>query len=162
MMPGLRLELLASGVVAIIVLFLMSEYLMLLLRVIYLLVQQQPFEDMRVKNVELMRTVYRRWKGAVLHLLCFLFWGHGESCHSYLSTSPPFLVTSGTPHILWLWVGSAVLLASPCFAPLWCVSVDPDQALVVRVFLLLLTLLLLKVTWQLMMSELPNNFYRSP
>ena len=70
----LVLELSTSGAVIIIVLFLMLEYSMLLLTVNFLLVQQQLFKDMRVKNLELTRSMYERWKEAVL-LLCVLFSG---------------------------------------------------------------------------------------
>ena len=40
--------------------FLMFKYLIFLLREIFLLVQQQSFEDMRVKNIELTRSVYKK------------------------------------------------------------------------------------------------------
>ena len=63
--------LLASGVVAIIALFLMFGFLTLLLSLTSLLVQLQLSEDMRLKNVGLMRSVSRKWNGAVLHHLCF-------------------------------------------------------------------------------------------
>ena len=73
MMPDLELilELPASGTIATIVPFLMLECLMLLMRATSL-VHQQLFEDTRAKNVdpcvELMRSIYKRWKGAVLLL----------------------------------------------------------------------------------------------
>ena len=75
MMPGLILELPASGAVITIILFLMLENSTLLLTVTFLVVQQQVFEDMRVKNVELTRSMFERWKEAVLLLLCSLFQG---------------------------------------------------------------------------------------
>ena len=40
--------------------FLMFKYLIFLLREIFLLVQQQSFEDMRVKNIELTRSAYKK------------------------------------------------------------------------------------------------------
>ena len=49
-----------------------------LLRATSLLVQQQLFEDMRVKNVELMRSTYEVERGSFLLLLCFLFQGTWE------------------------------------------------------------------------------------
>ncbi len=68
-MPGSISELPASGVAAIIVLFLMFGYSTLFLRLISLLVQLQLFGDREsVINVERMRSVFVKLNGAALHL----------------------------------------------------------------------------------------------
>ena len=95
MMPELISELLASGVAAIIVHFLMFGYLTPSPRVISLLVQLQPSGDTRVINVELMRSVFVRSNKAASHLLCSPRGAWGGLPQSLTVTLPPFLVLSG-------------------------------------------------------------------
>ena len=68
-----RVDIRAAGfwVVAIIALFLMFGFLTLLLSLTSLLVQLPLSGDTSPKNVGLMRSVSRKWNGAVLHHLCF-------------------------------------------------------------------------------------------
>ena len=100
MMLELISELLASGVAATTVHFLMFGYLTLSLRVINLLVQLQPSGDTRVTNVELMRSVFVRSKGAALHLSCSPPQGAWGGLPQLLTDAlPPFSVISGTLRI---------------------------------------------------------------
>ena len=71
------------------------------LRVSSLLVQLQLFGGMRVINVEPMRSMFVRWNGAALRLLCSPLQG-AWGWLPWLPTDalPPFLVTSGILHIL--------------------------------------------------------------
>ena len=147
MMSGSISELPASGVAAIIVLFLMFRYSMLLLRVTSLLVQLQLFGDMRMINIELTRSVFKKLNGAVLHpaLVFSSSGGMGKAATvtyrrlaSFLSDksgNSPYSVIMG-----WLrsypWVFPALLFfdVSPC------IPIKTGR-LVVPMFLLLLTLL---------------------
>ena len=101
MMPELILELPDSGTVATIVPFLMLECLMLSLRTTSLLVQQQLFEDTRAENVELMRSVYERWKGACSFtpLVFSSSGGMGKAATVTYRHLASFLVINGIPPI---------------------------------------------------------------
>ena len=86
--------------------FLIFGFLTLLLSLTSLLVQLQLSGDMRLKNVGLMRSVSRKWKGEVLHHLCFPLQGVWAKLPQSLTNGLlPFLATNGTLHIRWLWDG---------------------------------------------------------
>jgi len=72
-----------------------------LLRVTSLLVQQQSFKYMRVKSIEFTRSVFRKWKGGVLHPFCSPLLGAWRKLPQLPTDALPlFLVTNGTPHTL--------------------------------------------------------------
>ena len=107
-------------------------------------VQQQLFEDMRVKNVELTRSMLERWKEAILLLLCSLFQG---ACAAVTYQCLAFLLSDkwkSSFSVIMGWLHCS--LDFSLLYSFWCVSMDPDQVLVVQVFLLLLISLLLKVS----------------
>ena len=67
--------------------------LTLLLRVTSLLVQLQLSGDMKVINVELIRSVFVKWKGAALQLLCSSLQGTQNGLPQlFIDALPPFLV----------------------------------------------------------------------
>ena len=115
-MLGSTLGLLVSGVVAIIDLFLMFA----IDRVF------NPFAEspcsaatFRRHEAEKCRSVSRKWKGAVLHHLCFPLQGVWAKLPQSLTNALlPFLATNGTPHIRWLWDGCVAPWDFPYSAPL--------------------------------------------